>query len=315
MINSRNLIYTNILDLTSANTMKKYNLSVKLYFHMVLGKEPYDISESDLKNLSYGDTVNKFVTPLRNKGVKDSTIKSHLIAVRSFVKMIRREKIFSGIDFGELSSYVLTVESLSTRDTKHHAALSLSELNDMEKWLREKEYQGKSEGLGEKYALLIDFMYKTAVRVSATFHITWASFTLMNSPYGGDWAELNVIDKGRKFNTKYLDKKYYDRLKRVFYNGDDDEEVFGSLSQNTLRNYFREYSEKIGRNVVIHSLKAGAATTLYAQTKDLLLVRDFCDHESVSVTENYIHTQKNPNETGTAIFAMKGGLHFMTSLS
>ena len=66
-------------SLTSANTMKKYNLSVKLYFQMVLGKEPYDISESDLKNLSYGDTVNKFVALLRNKGVKDSTIKSHLI--------------------------------------------------------------------------------------------------------------------------------------------------------------------------------------------------------------------------------------------
>ena len=31
------------------------------------------------------------------------------------------------------------------------------------------------------------------------------------------------------------------------------------------------------------------------------MVRDFCDHESVSTTENYIHQQEDPNHMGTAI--------------
>ena len=73
------------------------------------------------------------------------------------------------------------------------------------------------------------------------------------------------------------------------------------MSQHSLRSFFKQFSEKKGRHLVIHSLKAGAATTLYAQTKDILLVRDFCDHESVSTTENYIHQQEDPNHMGTAI--------------
>lgn len=302
-------------SLKSVNTIRKYKVSVDMYCEMVFGKKPYELTEADLKGLRYSDTINKFVSPLRNKGVKDSTIKGHLIAMRSLIKMVRREKIFKGINFGDLNDYVLKVDSLSTRDTKHHAALSLSELDDMKKWLCKKSFAKGHEGLGEKYALLIDFMYKTAVRVTATFNITWSDFTLLTSPYGGEWAELNVIDKGRKFNTKYLDRSYYDKLKSIFYNGNDDEKVFGCLSQNTLRSYFREYSDKVGRNIVIHSLKAGAATTLYAQTKDLLLVRDFCDHESVSVTENYIHTQQNPSETGTAILSANYDYDNINSLS
>lgn len=287
-------------SISSVNTIKRYNTSVKLFCKMVFGKEPTEINEADLKGLRFSDTVNKFVKPLRDKGTKDSTIKSHLIAVRSFIRMIHREKIYPEVNFSELEKYALTVDNLNNRDVHHHSPLSIKELHDMEKWLRETKNSNK-KNLGEKYALLIDFMYTTAIRVSATFMIRWEDFQVISSPYGGDWAELNVMDKGRKLNTKYLHKDYYDRLKNNFYRGNDRDDIFGELSQNTLRQYFKEYSEVVGRNIVIHSLKAGAATTLYSETKDLMLVRDFCDHESVKTTEAYIHTQPNPNETGTAI--------------
>lgn len=285
---------------SSKNTIKKYNTSVKLFSRMVFQKAPTEITEADLEGLRYSDTINKFVKPLRDKGVKSSTIKSHLIAMRSLVKMIRREKIYPNVNFSDLESYILTVDNLADKDVRHHLPISLQELQNMEKWMNDNKNTQWSNR-GEKYALLIDFMYKTAIRISATLTIRWTDFQIVNSPYGGDWAELYVVDKGHKLNTKYLHKSYYDKLKSIFYEGDDNEEVFNGLSQNTLRQYFKEYSEVVGHNIVIHGLKAGAATTLYSETKDLMLVRDFCDHESVKTTEAYIHREPNPNETGTAI--------------
>ena len=87
-------------------------------------------------------------------------------------------------------------------------------------------FNTKVDNAGEKYAMLIDFMYKTGIRVTATFNITWSDFTLMNSPYGGDWAQLEVLDKGSKLNTKYLTRAYYDKLHRIFYRNNKDEKLF-----------------------------------------------------------------------------------------
>lgn len=289
-------------SLRAYNTYRSYMASANLFCRMVFNEEPKDLTEEDLRGLRYSDTLNKFVKPLRDKEVKDSTIKSHLTAMRSLIRIVRRERIFPDLDFTSITSDALSSNMLSTRDVEHHEAMSLKELSAMEKWLEEKKFSSNlDQELGAKYAMLIDFMYKTAIRITATMSITWEDFTLQNSPYGGDWAILQVIDKGKKLNKKYLTQKYYYELKELFYNGDDSEEVFGELSPHTLRNYFKEYNKMTGQHFVIHSLKAGAATSLYAMTKDLLLVRDFCDHESVKTTEAYIHAQKDPHTSGTAI--------------
>lgn len=302
-------------SLSSKNTYKSYVSSVNTYCNMVFNKDAIDLTEEDLANLHYSDTINKFVRPLRKRGVKDSTIKRHLIAMRSLLKMMRREKIYPKVNYSELMNFVVTVDNLKTKDVHHHDAISLKELDAIENFLRNREYWQQDEDLGEKYAMLVDFMYKTAIRVTATFNIKWSDFTLMTSPYGGDWAELRVIDKGKKLNTKYLTRKYYNHLMELFYDGNDDDRVFKDVKPHTLRNYFNEYSKAVGHKVVVHSLKAGAATTLYAETKDLILVRDFCDHESVKTTEAYIHTQRDPNTTGTAILTADHDYSKLDSLS
>ena len=289
-------------SISSPNTLKKYTSSVEIYCNMVFGEKPDELTRDDFENLRYSDTINKFVKPLRDKDIKDSTIKSHLIAMRSYLNIIRKEKIFPGLNMSSISNDVFKVQSLGMNNVEHYEPISLTDLNEMEEWLKGKNYfNTKVDNAGEKYAMLIDFMYKTGIRVTATFNITWSDFTLMNSPYGGDWAQLEVLDKGSKLNTKYLTRAYYDKLHRIFYRNNKDEKLFDELSQHSLRSFFKQFSEKKGRHLVIHSLKAGAATTLYAQTKDILLVRDFCDHESVSTTENYIHQQEDPNHMGTAI--------------
>lgn len=309
------LFETWINTLSSVNTKKKYSKSVELYCEMVFSKKPTELTKEDLVDLKFSDTVNKFVKPLQDSGVKDSTIKSHLTAMRSFVKTMRRERVFEGVPFAELTKDVLTVETLKNRDTDHTEAISLKDLDNLESWIANL-YDGRDKhDEGQRYVSLVDFMFRTAVRLEATFNVKWDNFTEISSPYGGDWAVLKVIDKGTKLNEKYLPLEYFENLKYVLYNGDDNEKVFNCLSANVLRNLMRDYSEEHGRNLTPHSLKAGAATTLYSETHDLLMVRDFCDHESVATTEKYIHRQKDPHESGTAILTMNYDRHAIDGLS
>lgn len=299
-------------SLKSSSTKREYSKNVNRYCLMVLGKEPIKITREDLINLKYNDTIDKYITPAKEKGNKDSTMKAVLASMRSFIDFLERVKAFDGVDYSYLQKYVLRVDSLTARDTKHHEAISIEELEKFKEWIINAS---RNKVKGEKYAQLVDFMFSTAIRVSATFEIKWSDFTIESSPYGGTWAMLDVIDKGRKLNTKSLPVDYYMHMKDLLFDGELNDTVFKDLSQVTLRKYFTKYSDERGLSLTPHSLKAGAATTVYARTKDIIMVRDFCDHESVATTERYIHQQQNPNQTGTSVLTAHYNYDDLNNLS
>lgn len=216
--------------------------------------------------------------------------------------MIKKEGIYDKANIDDLNNYVLTDKTLKTNDVKHHEAISLEELDQFKDFLTKRKYRDDQDGMmGKKYAELVDFMFKTGIRVTATFSIKWIDFQFIVAHDGTRFARLDVIDKGHKLNTKYLTLSYYQNLHDLLFTGSDEEFVFGELSHESLKNAFRDFSKKINHKLSPHSLRAGAATTLYYQTKDIMLVKDFLDHESVANTEKYIHNQTDPTMTGTAM--------------
>ncbi|WP_323075245.1 site-specific integrase [Limosilactobacillus reuteri] len=100
-----NVYQTWINSLASANTIHKYTSSVTLFSNMVFKKKTTEISEFDLVHLRYSDVLNKFVTPLKENDIKGSTIKGHLIAVRSLMKMIKKEGIYDKANIDDLNNY------------------------------------------------------------------------------------------------------------------------------------------------------------------------------------------------------------------
>ena len=292
-----------LMSMASENTKAKYRSSVTLFSEKVFGKKPGEITEEDLNTIRYRDTINKFVNPLKKAKVKDSTIKAHLTAMKQFVKAMSRDRIFNdSVDYNDLLINVLNVTTLKTNDIKHHETLSVNELEELQNWFKNKHYLSDDEKIGEKYAKLSSFLFATAIRVSATFNVTWDDFTVTDSPYGGKWAILRALDKGHKLNEKPLALDYYEELKELFYDGNPYDKVFKDLNKRTFTKYLKDFSELIGKNITPHSFKRGAATTLYSETHDLLLVRDFCDHESVKVTQEYIDQVQDPNKSGSARF-------------
>ncbi|MCC4466745.1 hypothetical protein [Limosilactobacillus reuteri] len=192
-----------LMSMASLNTQRKYQGSVTMFCDMVFGKKPEDITSDDISSIRYRDTITKFVQPLKDKGVKDSTIKAHLTAMRQLVRMMSRNHIYNdSVDYSDLIANVLNVDTLKTNDKEHHETLSEKELDMLKKWFKSKEYRSEDKHLGRKYAMLSSFMYATAIRVTAIFNIKWSDFTVTNSPYGGNWAILKAKDKGQKINEK-----------------------------------------------------------------------------------------------------------------
>ncbi|PWT35106.1 integrase [Limosilactobacillus reuteri] len=305
-----------LMSIASKNTKAKYTISVRLFCNMVFAKKPEDVNKEDLITVRYRDTINNFVNPLKKDGVKDSTIKAHLTAMRQFVKAMSRDHLYDNdVNYSDILNNILNVTTLKTNDVKHHETLSVNELEKLEDWLTNKSYRSSDKTIGQKYAMLASFLYATAVRISATFNITWEDFTMTNSPYGGDWAILRAIDKGHKLNEKPLALDYYKKLKDLLYDGNPYDKVFKGLSQRTFAKYLTEFSEIIDKNITPHSFKRGAATTLYSETHDLLLVRDFCDHESVKVTQEYIDQVQDPNKSGSARFTAQYDFSQIDSLT
>lgn len=301
---------------SSENTSRNYETSVVKFSEMVFDKQPVWWTANDLKSLNYEKVINSFVEPSRASGVKDSTIKRDLTAVRSLVKMIERTETFSDedIDFAKLQTSILRVDTLSMRDTEHYNAISVSELHQLEAWLTGRNFQ--QDDIGERYATLVDFMFKTGVRVAAALSVRWKNFSIMTSAWDNDqYAVLEIIDKGKKLNKKYLPIRYYQKLRNVLGRGDGNDKLFEGLTHSNLKKLMQQFSQEVGRNLVIHSIKAGAATSLWTRTHDLLLVRDFCDHTSVKTTENYIHRNPSPAETGSAILASENDYSKLSKLT
>ncbi|MCC4466447.1 site-specific integrase [Limosilactobacillus reuteri] len=108
---------------------------------------------------------------------------------------------------------------------------------------------------------------------------------------------------------------YFEKMKQLLYNGNKHDYVFKDLSQRSFKRYLKQFSAEINKNITPHSFKRGAATTLYAETHDLLLVRDFCDHTDVSITQQYIDQVQDPNRTGSARFTTSYDFSKIDSLS
>ena len=291
-------VYTSWLESKSENTRTKYQAKVDNFSEMVFGKEAWELTEEDLVNLTYHDVYGKYIKTFLtgSKPTKETTIVNYLRSIKSYFGAIRRAGIYPNVNFDHLVDDVLYTKDLSAKDGGHNEQISKVEVKEMESWLIDNKPNGY------KYATLIDFMFHTAVRVSATFTIRWSDFTVYESPYGGTFAKLKVIDKGRKLNDKDIPVEHFNNLKETMgYDGNDDELVFKGMKQTTLRNYMKEFSDLNGRNWTPYSLKVGAATTFYSITKDIVATSRLLDHESLDTTISYIRNNPNPNDSGTTI--------------
>ncbi|MFT8556608.1 hypothetical protein [Liquorilactobacillus hordei] len=295
------------------STKKKYRFCVDKFFINLFGIDTVHITKELILKINYGLVFRDFIKVERSKGIKDSTIATNLHIVSSFFDHLEKENVYPDINIVKIKRDYLNTNVLID-DIEHINPMSKNDLKRLEKWLIDRQYKSNDNRIGEKYAMLVDFMFVTAIRSTATFKIKWDQFQVIEWN-ATKFAKLIVTDKGVKKNIKFLPYPYYQKMIDMLYKGDDNEYIFKDLNKNNLIHYMDQFSIEFDKKITPHSLKVGAGTYVYSITKDIVKTSRFLDHESVETTMKYIRDNGNPNESGSVIASRNNNYEKLKDLS
>lgn len=304
----------------SVQTKIKYRNIATMFVQMVFNKTVEEIKEEDFTKLKYSIVYDRFVKPLKTnttekKGIKDSTISNYLTIVSSFFDYIDREEVFSNVNFRKIRDKYLSIDNLA-KDKEHINPMSMSDFDMFKEWLVNRDYpRTKDKEIGAKYSVLSEFMFVTAIRVSATFSLKWSDFEDYRSMYDNQSVKISVKDKGSKINVKFISVEFFETMKAMLYDGDNSDLVFKDLNKRTFANLMERFSDETGRKITPHSIKVGAGTNLYARTKDIVKTQRFLDHEDINTTTAYIRDSGNPEDSGSFILSTKYNYDKLRDLS
>lgn len=260
----------------SKNTVDAYQRDLST-FSLFIGKEPSEISESD---------VQKYLIELKNKGLKQSSINRNLSSLRSFFSYMQRE-----FDLNNPTSD-LEVGKLPQRLPK---ALSLDQVTTLidASW-------NEFDVLSLRDRALLELLYGTGGRVSEIVGLDLGDISSMESD--GDLVSiLKLTGKGSKerlvplgsFAKKALDD-YLVRCRPLLTRGKSSSALFlnqrGSrLSRVSAWNTVKESAQKAGLEELVspHVFRHSYATHLLDGGADIRVVQELLGHASVTTTQIY----------------------------
>lgn len=294
----------------SKNTRSQYERVLNNFLEMTQGitideVEPHHIAlYSEDGAQSY--IAEKFTHQYRKAGKSDGTIDNYLSIARSFFQMLQANKYGSdlGIDYEYILNVVLSSDGFKKGNVKPVSVMTVKQYEQLHEWLLDYPFSKRYADKSVKYAMVLKFMYTTAIRVDATFNnLKWKNIVFEEDIYGNRSWVVNVLDKGDKINRKPLSEDFYQELKDTMYTGDDDSLIFEGLSKQGFSKLITEFSEEFGGELTPHSIKVGAGTRLYLMTKNPIMVQKFLDHNDLETTMRYIRIDNNLADTGSFILS------------
>lgn len=210
-----------------------------------------------------------------------SSQRRHLSSVKNFFEFLKqkyeeKEKKFLINPF-KSKLHAVKLKEIDVKNTK------MLEQTDFKKLL-EETYNSKDR-------LILYFLYYAGMRLSEVLNLKKANFnyerqTITFQRKGGYRHELIP----QQAATIFFELKKYQSLNTIesdylFVNSKNKK-----LSARTLYNMIMRMLKEthIKRSITPHSFRKSCATNLYIKTKNLLLVRDYLNHNDAKVTQTYI---------------------------
>lgn len=290
-------VYEIFISMQAARTKEKYQRVIPQFFQMMCGKLMQEIQANDLDSISRMDVQEKYFKPLKDKGFKNSTLRNYASIVKSFLSELEKNEVFydqAYTGYKKLREVALDTTRLKD-DTENRKTMSEDGYEALHNWLvNGREWSERYAHKAEQYQLALEFMFNTAVRLNATFNnIKWKNIKFESDSQGNQSYVVYAKDKGGKVNKKPISIDFYDKLKDVMYEGDDNALVFGAINKRSFSNYIKEFSEETGYEFTPHSIKNGAGTKLWNMTHDPIKVTYFLDNNSLESTMKYILEKNN----------------------
>lgn len=264
------LDYLRCIKKYSSNTVNSYNEDITEYIS-VINKDIRKVCEEDIK---------KYLEYLYNKNISKSSISRKLSSIRG------------------LYNYLYTNNKI---DTNIFSDIHNPKKNKtLPNFLTDKEVSMlldlKIDSIYfSRNSLIIELFYSTGIRVSELVNITLEDINMHDKT-------IKILGKGSKERIVYFGKYCFDKLNKYI---NDDRRLFdkynskylilnkngNKITTRQIENIINYYTFRCGLNKKIspHVLRHTFATSMLNNGADIVSVKEYLGHESISTTSIYTH--------------------------
>ena len=300
-------VFENWLD-TKANTTKmNYKHNVEKFFDCLFNKGVEEVTADDMNSIVQVKVKELYIDKLIEEGYKNNSIRNHISAVKSFLSTLKANKVFDGVNFDFISGEALNIKYLKD-DTKLTTNITESQIEEFKTWLGNGGNLQRKKQNGILYAIVVEFMFDTGIRLDEVFNkIYWKNIKQKYDSYGQSAWCITSKGKGDKIKDRYISDELYLKLKEGFWSENQDDLLFKCLKKSGFENLMKSFAEERGYDITPHSIRVGAATRLYRQTNDLVLVSNFLNHSDPKTTMRYIRNDRI-TDSGSYMLSSKSKL-------
>lgn len=256
----------------AVKTLENYDRYLTRFFDFAKIKKATDITE---------ENVRAFRVFLNRQGLKHKTQNYYLIALRAFLKFLRKRDVKS------LQPEKIELAKTSMRE------IDVMSTDELERLLKAPE--GESLKALRDRAIL-ETLFSTGMRVSELVSLDrFIDLQKDEITIRGKGDKLRLVflsDSAKKAIKKYLDKRE-DLDEALFVNLGKNKSSKKSrrLSTRSVERIIKYYATKAGitKNVTPHKLRHSFATDLLQNGADLRAVQTLLGHASITTTQVYTH--------------------------
>ena len=267
--------YENYKDLYTQFLISEKNLSRNSVNNYLVDLDQFFNTE----NIKVGDlnaNIKSYITNLRKKNLKISSINRKISTLKNFLKFLQTEKIIEKIDFQ-------VFESLSNLK-KIPKAISKLQMEQIFMNLYNSKQTNK-----ELYILVLKLIYLSGLRISEALNLKWSDINHQDN-------SIYVYGKGSKERKVYIIKDFLDHLKNL---DKKNQYVFTLNSKKISARSVNKFLENCYNDSIIkdkmssHVFRHSFATTMLENNADIRHIQKLLGHSSISTTEIYTKVAKS----------------------
>ena len=266
--------YENCRDLYTQYLISEKNLSKNSVYNYIVDLNQF-FKVQDIKTGNVNNKIRSYISNLRKKNLKSSSINRKISTLKNFLKFLHTEKIIDKIDFQEF-------ESLSGFK-KIPKAIEKSQMIELFKNLNNSKKKN-----AKLYILVLKLIYLSGLRISEALNLKWSDINYQDN-------SIYVYGKGSKERKVYIINDFLVQLEYL----DKDNKFIFTINKKKITarsvNKFLEncyYDSIIKNKLSTHTFRHSFATTMLENNADIRHIQKLLGHSSISTTEIYTKVAK-----------------------
>ena len=279
-------VINGFLNRKSDNTKRTYKKNYNSLFMFLFATDINVVSKNQIQNITVSDAY-RFQDYL-DKIMKPNSVNQVIFSCKSLWDRFIKLEI--------VNKNVFIIESLTVKEHVHYGSLTENELYGLYDYCLSCERKPMTKKL--YFEFLVTVICRKTIAQELTFdHIKHE----VNWQDGNEYWVIKGFDKTDEVNRP-ITNEFYNRLKANFDSYDASDKAKGfvfNVSDQTLDKTLKDYCDyagidRVGRNIVQHSLKGTGSDTIQRTFGDINITACAAGHKSIQTTyNNYLNKNKD----------------------